>query len=257
MIEIDVDEFVSLYENGYSKEYLKTYYNCSDWKIRDFIFNNNLDINFRCNIKIEFNNIEKEILDGCLLGDGMIELNSVNKKSCNLTYVSSIKEHVSYITTFFDRFHTKGFLINGLKQYKTFDNRTKKEYTGYRYRTSCNKSFEEVRKRWYNDNKKCIPSDIKLSPKTCLMWYIGDGCLRKGNSKAIQLSTDSFEKKDINDLLLPQLSKFEAYVCSNNRIYIPRRKTKEFLKFIGECPVDCYKYKWDIVEYKNKKWANK
>ena len=35
-------------------------------------------------------------------------------------------------------------------------------------------------------------------------------------------------------------------------IYIPRRKIKQFLNYIGPCPVPDYSYKWDYKEYKNK-----
>lgn len=35
-------------------------------------------------------------------------------------------------------------------------------------------------------------------------------------------------------------------------VYIPHIKVKEFLAYIGDCPFEEYKYKWDYKEYKNK-----
>lgn len=35
-------------------------------------------------------------------------------------------------------------------------------------------------------------------------------------------------------------------------VYIPWRHTKKFLKYIGKCPIECYKHKWELLPHKNK-----
>ena len=93
------------------------------------------------------------------------------------------------------------------------------------------------------------------------MVYRRWGICHSNRSECIKLSTQCFSKEEQEEILLPQLSQFEATlmkagVGKNQQrqyyIYIPHRKEKEFLDYIGECPFDDYLYKWRISEYKNK-----
>ena len=42
----------------------------------------------------------------------------------------------------------------------------------------------------------------------------------------------------------------EKYYCNRkldaNRISILTKSTKDFLNYIGDCPVSCYQYKWNL-----------
>ena len=66
------------------------------------------------------------------------------------------------------------------------------------------------------------------------------------------------QKEEQEKILLPQLKQFEAKLMKADLsidsrqqyfIYIPHRKEKDFLTFIGICPFDDYSYKWDIKEW--------
>lgn len=73
-------------------------------------------------------------------------------------------------------------------------------------------------------------------------------------------ATDCFTKEDLKTILLPQLKEFEAHIRGKQNkfhIVIPHKKIKDFLNYIGSCPVSDYAYKWDFREYKNKGHENK
>jgi hypothetical protein len=78
---------------------------------------------------------------------------------------------------------------------------------------------------------------------------LGDGFLKKvnGEVKYISISTDAFKKKNIENIIVKGLLEYgiECKVDKNNRVVFGKVNAIKFLRFIGECPVDCYLYKWD------------
>ena len=94
-----------------------------------------------------------------------------------------------------------------------------------------------------------MPRDIKLTPLVCRQWYIGDGCLKhpKNGRPYIELSTCGFSISDVSWLVgeLNKLGIKTTRCNSNNIIEISTHSTRAFLNYIGECPVECYKYKWN------------
>lgn len=207
--------------------------------------------------KIELTEEQKQVLYGALLGDGSLILHK-NCKNAIFSYTSKSKQHVEYVSNSFKKYLSG----ENIKQYTYYDSRTNKEYSRYVMRTYTNKSFTDEHNKWYKNGIKTIPKNLKLTPLICKIWYIGDGGICHSNrSEWIKLSTQCFSKEEQEEILLPQLSQFEAILMKadigKNKqqqyyIYIPHRKEKEFLNYIGECPFDDYLYKWEISEYKNK-----
>lgn len=210
------------------------------------------------NEKIKLTNKQKQVIFGGLLGDA--HLTKQKYGNSQLAYVSSIKSHVGCFQSFFKNFEVRE-CKNGPKEYKYFDKRTKKTYTRYVFRTRLNIVFTELKSQWYNENGiKIIPHNLKITPTVCLWWYLGDGGLNHNYSKKetqyIKLSTNCFKENDIKEILIPQLSKFEAFLSKTEKgqpiVLIPRRKIDIFLKYIGKCPFKEYEYKWNVFPYKNK-----
>lgn len=199
---------------------------------------------------------QKDILYGAMLGDGCL-YKSKHGVNAQFTYTSKSKQHVEFVCEIFKNMSYK----EGIKYVTYYDKRTNKSYERYTFRTVSNPTFQHERDKWYLDEKKIIPNDLILTPTICLIWYIGDGCiLHSKNTQYIKLATQCFTKEDQEAILLPQLQKFEAHLIKADTskngeqqyfIYIPRRKIKKFLEYIGPCPFSDYQYKWDYQEYKN------
>lgn len=201
--------------------------------------------------KIIFSPSEQEFIDGALLGDGCISKPKGN--SSQFTYTTSKKTHAEYVYSKLKRIAVNENK-NGPILSHVFDNRTGKTYHSYRFRTVNNIAFKEIYDKWYPEKKKSIPPDIKLTPLSVLIWYIGDGGIINGKRcQHIKISTHAFDKHQLETGLLPQLRAFDPHLVKVKKeqyyIYIPRRKMKDFFTFIGKCPVKEYRYKWNIIPY--------
>lgn len=210
---------------------------------------------------ITFTQEQQQVLNGALLGDGSLYIHNNGGKNAQLIYTSKSKEHVLFVMNYFQDYWSG----EGLKSSDIYDNRTQKNYHRYTIKTYTNESFTKYYNEWYINNKKQnLPKDLVLTPLTCLIWYIGDGAIcHSKQTEYIKLATQSFSKEQQEEILLPQLKNFEASLMKSDKakytdnqqyfIYIPRRCEKDFLQYIGNCPISDYAYKWAYTEYKNKK----
>ena len=201
--------------------------------------------------KIILTSMQKEVLYGALLGDGTLITHKHGKNSY-FSYTSKSKQHVEYVMSYFSQY---------IYDTSYYDNRTNKTYHRSVAKTMADKTFTNEKQHWYPSGKKEIPSDLILTPLTCLIWYIGDGCIAHNKrTQNIKLATQCFSKEEQEQILIPQLQDFDASLMKTDVskggeqqyfIYIPKRKIKKFLEYIGPCPFPDYQYKWDYQEYKN------
>lgn len=191
------------------------------------------------------------IIEGCLLGDGHLELPR-NGKNASFSYGSSSEEHVKYVHTFFVNYCTDNY--KKIKRREIYDKRTDKTYVNYSFRTKALPIFTEQHERFYVNRVKIVPNNIVLNKELLRLWYIGDGELEKKYGY-IKLHTNSFTYDEVL-FLCELLSIFDAKPLKKNSgqylVTVPRRKVGLFLEYIGECPINDYKHKWEFVPYKNK-----
>ena len=183
----------------------------------------------------------RQWIDGELLGDGC--LHSYSKYSACFCYSSKYLEYINYVTDILNSF--------GIKQAGSFVKEYNKEFGKYVYHY-CSLNYVEllpIRKRWYPNGKKIIPRDLKLTPLLLRQEYISDGSLRhrKIGRPYVTLCTIGFLTEDVK-WLVEHVNKlgFKAtkWICKNV-IQISAYSTEDFLDYIGECPVQCYQYKWE------------
>jgi len=181
-----------------------------------------------------------EWINGELLGDGCLQ--SRSPWSARFTYSSKHKEYIEYIRDTLKYFGIK----QAGKIYKIYHK--ERNYYDYRYESRCYIELLSIRKQWYPKGKKIVPKDIKLTPITCRQWYIGDGYLiyQKKHKTRIRLATCGFLISNVNYLIrkLKELDFKIARQPHSNIIGISSYSTKNFLDYIGRCPVKCYQYKW-------------
>lgn len=177
-------------------------------------------------------------INGELLGDGC--LISRSPHSARFLYTSKHLEYCQYVS---DKLESFGILRVGKI--------TKRYGDGWVSYNCTSLSYEElypIYKQWYPKGKKISPKDIRLTPITCRQWHIGDGCLikpKKGNPY-ITLATNGFPIVDV-EWLKKQLIKigFKVIRQPSNILRISSYSIKDFIKYIGECPVKCYQYKFN------------
>ncbi len=178
-----------------------------------------------------------EFFDGFMLSDG-----SISKNNPHLEWSVKHKEFDTYLKEVFGVYAPVSS-ERLVKDARLSDGR----YITHRGNTKTHPDIKMQRKRWYPSDIKIVPDDVKITPKSLLMWYLGDGCR---NPYSILLCTDSFAKTHVDHLIvklrtLGLIGKIR-YHCRNPRIWFSSSETKKFLKLIGEhSPIGCYKYKFD------------
>lgn len=184
----------------------------------------------------------RELLDGLMLGDGSLQLrgNARYRHSCKeREYLEWLKEELkSHGIDFTEKVYEKP---NGYG-------------TGFTYQiySRVNKTLTDEHKRWYPEGTKRVPDDIKITPVTLKEWYIGDGTFdsRKGYLQCISLAAHSFTYEE-RDRLVEQLESIGLNARNDKKgnIRILKSSVPQFFQYIGDCPVECYQYKWDYKRF--------
>lgn len=98
----------------------------------------------------------------------------------------------------------------------------------------------KLRKRWYFEKTKILPSDFKLTPTKALGWFIGDGSIKKYDISLFSLNFTKAENELLKDLLseLGIKSIVKLYKYDNNPkdyyfIYISGKENRiNFLQYL-------------------------
>ena len=207
---------------------------------------------------ISFHNEEMtEWVDGFLLGDGGIKFEKrivlQNHKFSNGRYYMASKEK-----------QWTGYGMSKFKVYGAKDSE-KHEYPQedikhpnpiYSSRTFMHPDILNQAIRWYPlpECAKKIPSDVRITPTSVMLWYLGDGSLT-GN-KCIKLATGSFSPQDIKNILIKKIEEHGIHCHliwnpSNGKSYpyirIRRNSVGKFFDFIGhKSPISCYDHKFEF-----------
>jgi hypothetical protein len=201
-----------------------------------------------------------QIVEGTLFSDASIAFYKASKNATPYYVFSQSNvnsEYVDFIAKCFN-------LENKVKRYDVVP--TKKIRSGlYMDRVCTPHSYIwwPYRNRWYPEGKKIIPKDIQITPLFLLHSFLGDGMLlnkasdnKKTVYQQIYICTNGFTPEDIEDVFIPKLkgigieANIRWHQQWNNKKYpmtfIRSNSKKRFFEYIGECPIECLKYKWGI-----------
>lgn len=192
-----------------------------------------------------------EWIDGALLGDGYIGFNHKNYSSARIKIGTSEEEWAKYAMKKLSFYNPRSPIIVG----KICERRPNPIWMS---ETKMHPDIILQAKRWYsgvNQTKK-IPSDVRITPISTMLWYLGDGSYHyepNGNMSHLRLATCAFDKKDLEEIVIPKLNKYniDAYTDDiKNDIHIRSDSIKDFFNFIGwKSPIACYDYKFNVPEW--------
>ena len=252
-ITIKPEHYVNIidqYKNGESLMQLGIKYNYNIATIRYFLLKNEIPIR---NVKESVKKFRKKsilILDdffiqnfiGWILGDGGLRIckNSINPY---FTYTDLKKDHIDYVSSILYKYNIKHYIGQN------------KQSSCYYIQSESRPEFHKIYNLFYgydglneNNQKRKILPNIILTPIILRNWYIGDGCSSK--------QSKSFNHKGVivckykNDFILKQFNDlFEDIKCHYSKkgsyqYYFNNKNLIKLLNYIGECPVEGYKYKW-------------
>lgn len=186
-----------------------------------------------------------EYIDGFLIGDGAAWRSSSNN-SARLSCGVEHEEFCLYLINHFKIYNPT------IAKYKSNSMRNGFVWNG---RTKFHPDLYPHWLRWYKTSKKQPPDDVRITPKSVTMWYLGDGSLVNGdNTVTIRLSTDAFSKEKVEFLasILNNIG-IKCHRNNDNRIQIKAKGVPAFFEFIGrESPIKCYDYKFYLPEWRFK-----
>lgn len=189
-----------------------------------------------------FDQTQSQIIDGLLIGDGYIPRNQ------DLLYFGQRQTNREYVEFIAGQL---GVPVERVKdRTRQPDKRTGKVYACSELRTLSNPVFAAFRKRWYRDGKKVVPGDLNVSPEFLLHWFLCDGSCSVNRSGAhMMFCTDAFTSSEVEYLksLLESIG-IESSLMRTNRIRVHQKSVERLYAYIGECPVECMKYKWIPVD---------
>jgi hypothetical protein len=198
------------------------------------------------------NEIILEWVDGFLLGDGGISFNNrSNFMGSRFQIGSSEQEWSRYAMSKFNSYgaaepHERGKIDE------------KHPNKIWHSQTLTHPDIITQARRWYSGEnwKKVIPPDVRITPTSILLWYLGDGSLtyiEESNTYVVRFATCAFSVEDVENILMPKLTRL-GLECSRdeskNDIRIKAASIGHFFDIIGhKSPISCYDYKFDIPEW--------
>lgn len=192
-----------------------------------------------------------EVLHGELLGDGHLEIGrALVVRQAHFSYTTSRESYAMWLSSLFrdagvgttPLAHVVGRRKNG----GTKD--------GYIFSTHSSTRLLEEQGRWYANKVKHVPRDLRLTPTVVRHWWMGDGTMCTKH-KFGRFCTNDFCFEDVK-WLSEQLSLNAGIECwpqlssrmkNQYNIYVPRRSMDTLLDYMGECPIECFSYKWSRV----------
>lgn len=207
--------------------------------------------------------LDREIIDGCLLGDGMLK--KWDKRS-NVSLPVFRKKN-----KFYDHILWVGSLLFANGPEKRIEEKQgklrEKRFPIFILTSLTHDSLRSFFERWYpaaTDYQKVVPHDIDLTPTTLLHWFLDDGSTSwrpdRSNSVRLTFCSESFTEDD-NEFLSKSINRryaLRAKVSPTNsgtgwRIKIPESKVADFFDIIGPCPsqVSSMAYKWKLPGKRN------
>lgn len=207
-------------------------------------------INYGANPTIDLTHKQKELIFGCLLGDGYCRKVG-NDKNAHFEFQHSLKqkEYVDY---------KRSFLLNipgRVYEYVRHDIRTNVEYYTYTASFLTNLCFTNFHTIFYSSGKKRIPVeylDELYTPFALAIHYMDDGSCSKHsncNTYDICIATCSFSIDDLNQLVYFLKKKFDLEFKiqkSSNRIRLRSKDISKFINLIKPYVPECMLYKINV-----------
>ena len=191
--------------------------------------------------QIAFDEYQKAVIIGCVLGDGYLEENwSKTNYRLNLCHSIKQKEYVMWKANILQKWIiSKPYLHKSTKS--------------LRIRTVSHEWLTFIQKIFYENKLKRIPENIEdflLNPITLAVWFMDDGNVRKykGSVNSFDLNTQSFTLEE-NERLIDALKKvygLKTTINLNNgyhRIHVLSADRFRFRNIIESFIIESIRYK--------------
>ena len=186
----------------------------------------------RKNLSLALTETQKNILIGCILGDGHIQ----PKGKVIIEQSAKQKEYLMWKYA-----ELKNLAYSAMpREIVRKDKRNSKEYHSFVF--YLRQYFRPWREIFYSGNKKIFPEKLYLSPQSLAVWYMDDG---SWSDKRCIISTESFgeaSRKVIQNSLYEQFS-LETVIRSNKKLLVRQNSVNKFCELVSPYIIPSMKYK--------------
>lgn len=172
---------------------------------------------------------QENIIIGSLLGDGWINKNHGDNQHCSFSKQQIHREHIEWVSEKLRPYSLPKIYERLGQNFCLSQTPTKMQYC---VKTTTDPIFTELRKKWYPNGKKEVPTDVVLNPEILAIWYVDDGSTSYKN-RACRLHTQgfTFEEAELLCRLLWDNLNIKASIQSAK--YKNPKSTRPILQFHG------------------------
>jgi hypothetical protein len=192
-----------------------------------------------------------EWIDGLMLGDGYMNFKKPSHQNSRIIIGTSSKQWAKYAMSRLTDYNPCVPTV-----YQKVDAKHPNPIWECKTKTHPDLVFQA--KRWYcgKNETKVVPEDIRITPNSVMLWYLGDGSLtriKKNNAYFVRMATCSFHVDHVDQILIPKLESYNIKCGkdrSKNDIVIYGGSIRNFFDFIGwQSPFSDYDHTFAIPEW--------
>jgi hypothetical protein len=254
---MDIPEIILMYQNGVSISSMRKMTGLTPPKIYKILRKYSISPNrgfpdTTCCMRTELTGVQAQVVSGLLLGDGCLRLRGRTPNLLITTIQREWAESLMIDLPLQFSFYTQPARVRKTKSGVIINSKET-----YQIQSKVDLSLFDFYKKWYNGEKKHIPSDLSITPNVMKQWFYGDGSTtRDGNRVKLTFCTDSFT---IADCEILRFKVFEQtgvqmnirMLRGNPRLYSGKildvNQLLNYMKF-GNM-LNCFLYKWKYASY--------
>lgn len=201
----------------------------------------------------ELTRIQRELVEGLLMGDGSIPAPSggdnciFHVPMINRRFLQWYDTQMGVLTTGVKRKKTASQLASNNRRTGFSPNANAENYHDmYTVWSRTNPYFDETRQRWYMDGSKRFPNDLELTPTLTKLWYASDGYLDVGRwgRPRIEIKCRNEHERAAFLIQLFEEAGFSP-VFRRHELRFTCDDTERLVKWMGD-PLPGFEYKWEI-----------
>lgn len=186
---------------------------------------------------------QKQILVGMLLGDAHLE-----RQQGALTARLKIEHSVTQTAYVVWKYREWREWVRTPPKARVRRNRLGTSSANIGFTTLSHVELERFRLAFYQDRRKVIPTDLRLTPLSMAVWFMDDGSRKSSQCRGLYLNTQSFTAAEVD--LLQEVIDRDVEVKTTVRkqrdglqIYVPASSTPALAAFITREMLPSMRYK--------------
>lgn len=251
----DALTIIEKYKEGFSLSKLSGFFGYNVATIRYFLIKNGLKtrnvkesvVPFHKNKIVEVDDYLHQNILGWILGDGGVR-KCKNSKHAHFIYTDLKIDHIEHIKSILDSYNIN-YSVHQNKKSKCYYIQSEALYIFDKY-YDLFYGYDGLNEN--GEKRKTLPN-IKLTPIILKNWFIGDGSSSPYRNSYNNRGT--IVCKFRNEFIINQLKdicgevscyKYKTKTGHCHQYYFGNKQFIKLLEYIGDCPVESYRYKWIV-----------